>query len=82
MTAERDDLSDPQLDLEMDVGVRAWLVETDLSAAEATPGLTRLMDGFPVTPQARRRFLERFFERGDGGMNCIRGTCWQSSRRR
>ena len=44
-------------DHEMDGRVSAWLTDTDLSPDEADAGLDRLLQEFPVTPQARRRFL-------------------------
>jgi len=68
MTEERDLQPDP----EMDGQVGAWLVETDLSAGETTPGLTELLEEFPVTPQTRRRLWGRWFGRGDGGVRRAR----------
>ena len=62
MTDERD----LRPDHEMDGRVGAWLTDTDLSPDEASIGFDRLLDEFPVTPQARRRFLGRWLDRDEG----------------
>ncbi|MEA2026638.1 MAG: right-handed parallel beta-helix repeat-containing protein [Chloroflexota bacterium] len=53
-------------DYEMEGRVSSWLSDTDLSSDEAERGLDRLLDEFPVTPQTRRRFLGRWFDRDEG----------------
>ncbi len=53
-------------DHEMEGRVSTWLTETDLTPDEANVGLRRLLDDFPVTPQARRRFLGRWLDRDEG----------------
>lgn len=62
MTEERDLRPDPGMERRMST----WLTDTDLSAAEANAGLERVLDEFPVTPQARRRFLGRWLDRDEG----------------
>ena len=57
MTDERD----LRPDHEMEGRVNTWLTDTDLAPSEANAGLDRLLQEFPVTPQARRRFLGRWF---------------------
>jgi nitrous oxidase accessory protein NosD len=49
-------------DLERRIGT--WLVATDLEPGEAEPGLQRLLSVFPTIPQARRRSMGRWFDRG------------------
>jgi len=66
MTHDRDRRPDPQPDHEMEGRVNSWLTDTDLSPDEAQRGLGRLLDEFPVTPQTRRRFLGRWFDRDEG----------------
>ncbi|MEX1335184.1 MAG: hypothetical protein AB1Z66_07785, partial [Candidatus Limnocylindrales bacterium] len=53
-------------DHEMESRVNTWLTDTDLSPDEADAGLDRLLQEFPVTPQARRRFLGRWLDRDEG----------------
>ena len=53
-------------DHEMEGHLSTWLTDTDLSPDEAVAGLDRLLDEFPVTPQARRRFLGRWLDRDEG----------------
>ncbi|MFV2064668.1 MAG: hypothetical protein ACC726_14335, partial [Chloroflexota bacterium] len=62
MSSDKDLRPDP----EMESQVHAWLADADLSTDEAEQGLDRLLREFPVTPQARRRFLGRWFDRGEG----------------
>ena len=50
----------------MDSQIQAWLVDTDLSPEEAGAGLARVLHEFPVTPQVRRRFFDRWLHREDG----------------
>jgi len=57
---DRDLWSEPQADYELERNLSSWLAETDLTPDEATTGLDRLLDEFPVTPQTRRRFLGRW----------------------
>jgi parallel beta-helix repeat protein len=66
MTHDRDRRPDPQPDHETEGRVNAWLTDTDLTPHEAQRGLRRLLDDFPVTPQTRRRFLGRWFDRDEG----------------
>lgn len=60
------DERDLRPDHEMDGRVSTWLTDTDLSPDEANTGLDRLLHEFPVTPQARRRFLGRWLDRDEG----------------
>ena len=62
MTVDRSLRPDPA----MEGRVEAWLTETDLTPTEAERGLDRFLDDFPVTPQARRRFLGRWLDRDEG----------------
>jgi len=62
MTNQRE----PRPDQEMESHVSSWLIDTDLSPDETQSGLDRLLDEFPVTPQARRRILERWLDRDEG----------------
>lgn len=57
---------DRPLDGAMDGRLMAWLTSTDLAPLEAEQGLDRLLRQFPVTPQARRRYLGRWFDRDEG----------------
>lgn len=52
------------LDGAMDGRAMAWLRSPELTPVEAEQGLDRLLSQFPVTPQVRRRFLGRWFDRG------------------
>ena len=63
---DRDLWSEPWVDHELEGNLSSWLTETDLTPDEATTGLDRLLDEFPVTPQTRRRFLGRWLERDEG----------------
>jgi hypothetical protein len=62
MTDDRDLRPDP----EMERRIGSWLTDTDLTPAEADVGLDDLLREFPVTPQARRRLLGRWFDRDEG----------------
>jgi len=57
---------EPRPDQEMENHVSAWLTDTDPKPDEAQRGLERLLETFPTTPQARRRFLGRWFDRDEG----------------
>jgi nitrous oxidase accessory protein NosD len=57
---------EPRPDQETESRVSAWLADTDLGPDEADRGLERLLKEFPTTPQARYRFLGRWFDRDEG----------------
>ena len=59
---DRDHHTDPRPDPQMETQVNSWLTHTDLTPVEADAGLDRVLDEFPVTPQARRRYLGRWLD--------------------